>query len=923
MPTPPTNLISPLCVVVALRATTLITATIINHSRGRQLRMPGCSKFGEDGLPLASLEEPQRMRTSFYVPELPVDTHIIKAAMMAKLCPPLLVAGPKKKNKKRARGITSIGEATEEALGMPPLPKRDRREAADVCAAPAVMLRSRGDMTSKVAPNGREVYRVVSDGARVCACDHSGATHHEGNTAKSTVDAVTRQAWNFCRSRRCPDEVCIGQLGVVADQQMDDDDDDQHQPGSLDESVVDVPKLQKIQEHVSVLEDDGTLVHIIKTRYLTDDTRLDLSHVDGQALVDAAQGKVIFGGTPQNTGKTRWANTLIADRTKKGGKVLALGSQISLTRQTASQLTDVSQGGDANMKVLHYQDGIRDHTTNLTNHDTLVSTVHSLHHYTFPERIDVLLLDEARHQLDQILDWNRNDSTQHGGVHDGRVQDSAQETRAILRGLGLRSKLIVIICAQITRAEVRTLLEILGRPAVEVMELRMASDILPVTEVVEVQSLGRMVQTITTDLSNGEIVVVCSNVAAFGRRLRRHIAASKLTRPDGTKVNVVAWDSKWIAKEKQNGSNPSSNMGSWMVREKVHLLVHTTAVSPGMSIDGKHIVTKRYMVLLPHGADATTMAQMPDRVRKIAVRTIGIFSATKQHNLRTPSPQKDRGYAIQQLLKEYPEEAEMYLPEGPEAKSLYRMKPSSTNEYRMVKIIERYHNRDCPTAQQVVAQMDNTHITGTDDTEVGLPDGWSDALDTPVAAADTKFLAPDELLLIRKANRHGDTTRFDQTEVYTRISQMLPHFVVDKKEPYCLEHSLAPAAFRLVVASGYHKLVNFVALVQRSSSLQSSTLLSRAVYPDEDDHSLTNIENVTRCVQALVVLVGSERVDTFVVTGGTFDCVPPSTYAERQTAHEWMKGHWQVVTENTSTRFRNKNKLATIPDSTCRSGFHC
>jgi hypothetical protein len=81
------------------------------YSRGRQLRMPGCCKFGGAGLPRASLPELHRMRTSFYRPDLPVGTCVITSAMVAKIC--ARASGVKTSGRKRKKEKTKEDNDTD------------------------------------------------------------------------------------------------------------------------------------------------------------------------------------------------------------------------------------------------------------------------------------------------------------------------------------------------------------------------------------------------------------------------------------------------------------------------------------------------------------------------------------------------------------------------------------------------------------------------------------------------------------------------------------------------------------------------------------------------------------------------------------------------------------------------------------------
>jgi hypothetical protein len=55
---------------------------------------------------------------------------------------------------------------------------------------------------------------------------------------------------------------------------------------------------------------------------------------------------------------------------------------------------------------------------------------------------------------------------------------------------------------------------------------------------------------------------------------------------------------------------------------------------------------------------------------------------------------------------------------------------------------------------------------------------------------------------------------YKQTKIYTEIAQILPHFFIKKKDPYCLPWSLALGAFDTIIKGGLHKLYHFVKLVR-------------------------------------------------------------------------------------------------------------
>jgi hypothetical protein len=111
------------------------------YSRGRQMRMPGCCKFGGVGLPLATLDELHRMRTSYCVREMSASVQITTEAMMGMLCPAPPACNHdkkrnnnRKKNKKRTREAVPLDADEEgkqgEGLDKPQSPhKKGRREA--------------------------------------------------------------------------------------------------------------------------------------------------------------------------------------------------------------------------------------------------------------------------------------------------------------------------------------------------------------------------------------------------------------------------------------------------------------------------------------------------------------------------------------------------------------------------------------------------------------------------------------------------------------------------------------------------------------------------------------------------------------------------------------------------------------------------
>jgi hypothetical protein len=197
------------------------------------------------------------------------------------------------------------------------------------------------------------------------------------------------------------------------------------------------------------------------------------------------------------------------------------------------------------------------------------------------------------------------------------------------------------------------------------IEFNMVENLIPQTTMRSVTHGPRLIDIIKGQLMEGEIVAVSSNVKSFGRRLKRELerVAEEVTRPDGSPINIVIWDSEWLAEEQKKGKNPSADVGAWMKANNTHLLVYTTAMSPGMSIDGE-IVTRRCMWLGRGGADAATMAQMANRVRNVRIRDIDCFSERSDNNVGLSNPEKDRERATERMLNEYPEEYEGYLPKG-------------------------------------------------------------------------------------------------------------------------------------------------------------------------------------------------------------------------------------------------------------------
>lgn len=684
-------------------------------------------------------------------------------------------------------------------------------------------------------------------------------------------------------------------------------------------------------------KDDGTVYITTDTRYLTDEPRLALISPSGNGLMETWTKKkmVVRVESAQNTGKTRFSNTVVTHtvESKKNGTVIVMTPLISLSHQSTRQLGDVGQGGSRDAVVVNYLDEIRRRTNRVlpVSWGVLVGCPFSMHQFVFPAIVDLLVLDEGTCLVKQLVDWKRSadgasgDSTSssNSGSHQ-QQRDHAKEARQILRCLAKRSKVVMILCAQMEDNTFDLLLEILGREKKDgVVRINTSDVVLPQTDVIEVKSLWRLLQLIREAAAAGEICAVSANTAAFGQRLKREMEGT-VVRPDGTPVKVVAWDSEWMTKHRQahgdGGVDPAANIGKWLQDNSVHIFAYNTAMSPGMSLDGTY-VTKRFMALFAHGADAETMAQMPDRVRNIKDRTVYAYSKMKMENVRVASPARDRERASAQVMLDYPEDSELYMDEGRGSAAKYRLVPNRMNEFRIKGHIARYLNKGNPTVSEVVAHMRATRLVGVDDAIADKPEGWAVSLKSPTANK-VSFVCAKELKRMKKnmksfekTGRKGDDALCRKMEVYTDIAEQLPNFVV-RNQDYTLKHSLAPAAFKCVADKGVHKLANFVALAQQNHcglAVEDYNLV-RTVYSASDAlrSVATGERALARYIEAIMVLVGREVVDSSQINGIATACVP-STADQKMTAHTLVEKHWKFVSTLMTKAFRTKNGLTEIP----------
>jgi hypothetical protein len=306
------------------------------YTRTRQIRMPGCSKFGGVGLQVATLEDLHRMRTSYYYAEQDRQTPVITTRMVAEMLPP-----PPPPVKRRRENATSSN--TSNSIS----PKRVKHVASyALCAALTAWLKAKGDQTSTVKPDGN-VYLVMNPNAgcvaRVCVCDPTGQTTHMRNNGKITINENTRGAWFHCWSDKCQHKdvrIEVLELGASSSSSMvmvDEEEEEEkvYVPRPASSSSMVVMGEEEEGEKVYVPPPTATAVVVAEVpwtdnrqyldtteRYLTEDTRLNLTHADGRAFASTWKNKMLLAGTPQNTGKTRWSNQLVVGRREHGTVVV-------------------------------------------------------------------------------------------------------------------------------------------------------------------------------------------------------------------------------------------------------------------------------------------------------------------------------------------------------------------------------------------------------------------------------------------------------------------------------------------------------------------------------------------------------------------------------------------------------------------------
>jgi hypothetical protein len=778
------------------------------------------------------------------------------------------------------------------------------------------MLVSKGEQRFEVSESSqKDVYYVKYENVtRTCLQDPMRQTTHDSNNAKVSVDTETGKMWFKCYS-----EHCTGRryLGTLLDQEEEEEKmldvaiDKEEQ--EKDQYEIEFDTARNLQSEFKEYEvrPDGTEVYYIRERYLSKDSRFDPSHPVGQEFLKQCRGKVILNTIAQGTGKTYWVNRVIAYLLSQGmnAKAVSVLPLISLTLQTVAQLRKVLQSMDLNKVVLHYKDALRLEDMSEDDYEILVSSVMSISKLVCPETIEVLNVDEVLTVLNQLLMVWDQDGIWKPGAKSQSQKQMAQSSKNLMRFLGEHITTAIFTCAQATESQMLLMLELFGLLDRKRIKVNMVGNLIPQTTMNSVTYGPQLISIIKDQLMGGEIVAVSANVKSFGRRFQRELkrVAEEVTRPDGSPINMVSWDSEWLAKQQNIGKNPSADVGAWMKASNIHLLIYTPAMSPGMSING-NIVTRRCMWLARGGADAATMAQMANRVRNVPIRDIDCFSERSDNNVGLSNPELDRERAMERMVNQYPEEVEEYLTKG--MKLCKRLKESNVNEFRLANLMTKQGIMSCPTKADVAALMDNTVIGSIDDNQgdTNYPPGWHDLLDNAPALNTKYFLAYDELQDF-KQERDAVVT-FHQTEIYTKIGQTLPHFVIKNKE-YCLLRGLSPGAFDAIIKGGIHKLYSLVKLL-RHCRMTSQEVRDRKVSWDTMAKNLAPGAFLVRCYHEIVVLLGLDRMNTYPVTGEVI-AGAPSTDLDRIQTYKWLKRNWDTILKHLGKGL--KKKYATIPAS--------
>lgn len=764
--------------------------------------------------------------------------------------------------------------------------KKRKRAQRTITEELEQILRSNGDDTSTVSPSSNnQTFKLNTnrEEGRRCVLDHTGQTVHWTNGAVLWVEEYTGRVVMFCMSANCPDtKMCIGVLG-------------------------DGPITKRIRHGQSVLHArmDERDVDVIRSqhRYIGTDPVFQLDLAEGMVLRRTWQDKVVTVEGPQGCGKSRWLQEIMFHLLgwKPGSKVVVVCPFTALVAQMTTQLMQsAANNNNDEVVIVNYRD---EGVEKSTYWDILVCCPRSLKKFCFP-RVDMLIVDEMTALHDQAVDWV-----------DGTVETRTSISKCLdtLKGIMALADDVVLCCAQMTTETLERFLFMMEIP-LSVPILRYVGVHPPEqTPVVRVHCFHVILSMIWTDVfMEDRRVVVCVGTAADAVRMQRWFAkeADALGEAPGRRrrKKSIAWTAAWL---NQKNRKPARDVTGWLTSNKIDVIFHTNAMSPGMSIDHEEgYWGGRYMILprMGYGPGERVMGQMPNRTRAVSDPTLYIFqpeicsSSSSSRRRRRRMPRKD---AIEMTLRDYPDECVSTI-DSEDGEVIEDLKPGPVNDARLAIRQDAQKNKNQVTIQGVIKYMDNAKLVNDDHSEMRARPCWLAVLaeekkkkaDAPVLHLTTEEL---QQMVARSTSSSPDSGGVLRQAInFNWIASTLPpEFVTSGKEEGFGTH-LSPSVFQ-TVHNKYHQLENMQALA--SMGPLGMTTRRRTMYKqlqqvcgqqDEEDNlalQISRADRIATAIQLMLIATGTDKIDLSRIHANHEQL----SVVKQEQAYGWVKKHWKFI----------------------------
>jgi hypothetical protein len=900
------------------------TACIVDsriYGSARQMRMPGCCKYGGRGRPMPPVEELHRMRTSYYVPDLPEDVAIITEEMLERQC-----LDAKRIMDAAAAGANGAGAAKISSNGKRKRDKtRTNTEAVDGkhCAELIQMIRQRGDMTSEVTQQDEGTYSVRTNGDRTCLTDPTHPSTHKNNNAKLTVNTATGQVWFYCHSSRCQIPVYIGEVSIEPRKKkkkkikneakeeeeeykvvsLDDDDGGGGGGGTICQATISNNiDSSVITERYNTIEDE--LATRIATRKVTtyttscarinDDPRFDVTTTQGAEIMTQWNNNVVVVDSYQGSGKTYWLIACIIALLKKdpNNKILFLGPFISLTESVTQRLrvavADAVEKGiikhNHGFVISHYKE-----PGELTKQfDVLMCHSQSMKRFPLKD-VNVVVIDEVRCFNEQQCAWRHPED---------QTRSNINGSFDLLKAL---SKQIVILSgANIDDRTREITLNLLGiHTDAEVIQYSHET-LGPVKEVHTIKYEGLFQQKLWKDVLDGHRIVVSVKHAKTARKMHKWLQMEVVNYNTEVReqqldvsllsVQSVAWTAEWV---KSCEDSPARNPTQWMTKHNIQVVFFTNAMSPGMSVDhplGYWHCVYMYVGSMGQGASNAVMGQMPQRFRHLVDTNLYVYlefphsSATTAATTNATIPWT----ASEQVLRDHKHEAQLYMHDHGSVKGL---KPSVVNDSRWLLAVDQMKENNEGTLNGILKYAGNTRIGEHHDTYVPTTASWKKltAEEKQSNVLATRHITSNEVPLEGEIKIPWTDDQNREATFRYIAKSLAPHLVT--KVGYASRLSLTPRSFA-VAYQFYDQLL----LVQQLALFDRSTFSMQLGHNDAAAKNADAIHSKIANICALADMVAFSGGDTSLVTQGL--CMTTSIIGNSNNSnpsYKWLQADWDMV----------------------------